>query len=84
MSYELRILKRVQKQLADLPAGDYEHVRDAIRALGNNPRPPGCQKLVSRDGWRIRAGSYRVIFEIDDRNRVVTVIAVGHRRDVYT
>jgi mRNA interferase RelE/StbE len=83
MSYDLRILRPAHKQLAQLPPGDYEHVRDAIRALAYAPRPHGCRKLTGRDGWRIRVGDYRVIFEIDDQARAVTVLSVGHRRDVY-
>lgn len=61
----------------------YPRVRDAIRDLANTPRPPGCKKLVGRDGWRIRVGDYRVIYEIDDSTRIVTVVHIGHRRDVY-
>ena len=58
MNYQVRILRRAQKALADLPAGDYERVRDAIASLELNPRPIGCKKLVGRDGWRIRDGDY--------------------------
>ena len=43
----------------------------------------GCRKLSGREGWRIRVGSYRVVYEIDDELQVVTVLHVGHRRDVY-
>jgi len=81
--YAVLILRRAQKELARLPGGAYENVRDAIRALGQNPRPPGCLKLTGRDGWRIRVGDYRVIYEIDDEQETVTVLHVGHRRDVY-
>ncbi len=81
--YTVLILRRAQKELARLPGGAYEHVRDAIRALGQNPRPPGCLKLTGRDGWRIRVGDYRVIYEIDDEQKTVTILHVGHRRDVY-
>ena len=56
MSYEVLILRRAQKELADLPKVDYERVRDAIAALAENPRPAGCKKLVGREGWRIRSG----------------------------
>lgn len=83
MNYQIVILKRAQKELAALPQSDYERVRDAIAALSGNPRPSGCRKLVGRDGWRIRSGDYRVIYDIDDASRVVTVLHVGHRRDVY-
>jgi len=81
--YEIQILRRAQRSLARLPEKEYERVRDAIRALADEPRPPGCRKLTGRDGWRIRIGQYRVIYEIDDTVRILTVLVVGHRRDVY-
>ncbi len=84
MSYEVLILRRAQKELADLPKADYERVRDAVVALTENPRPAGCKKLVGREGWRIRSGDYRVIYEIDDTQQKVTVLHIGHRRDVYS
>ena len=83
MPYALRILRRAQRELAALPSPVYERVRDAIFALGGEPRPAGCLKLAGRDGWRIRAGDYRVLYEIDDRSQVVTILHIGHRRDVY-
>jgi mRNA interferase RelE/StbE len=39
--------------------------------------------LSGRDGWRIRVGDYRVIYEVDDEQQMVTVVHIGHRRDVY-
>jgi mRNA interferase RelE/StbE len=83
MSYAISILRRAQKELADLPVGACERVRDAVRALAQDPRPPGCLKLTGREGWRIRVGDYRVIYEIDDRQQTVTVLHIGHRRDIY-
>jgi len=84
MSYEVLILRRAQKELANLPKADYERVRDAMAALAENPRPVGCKKLVGREGWRIRSGDYRAIYEIDDAQQTVTVLHIGHRRDIYT
>ena len=83
MTYAVSILRRAQKELADLPHDAYTRARDAIRELGVNPRPPGCAKLAGRDGWRIRVGNFRIIYETDDKSRTVTVLHVGHRRDVY-
>jgi mRNA interferase RelE/StbE len=83
VSYRVEVLRRAVKALSKLPGRDYERVRDAIRALELEPRPPGCKKLVGRDGWRIRVGRYRVIYEIADVVRVVTVLDVGHRKDIY-
>ena len=83
MSYRITVLRRAAKSLSKLPAKDYARTRDAIRALGEEPRPAGCKKLVGRDGWRVRVGRYRVIYEVDDDVRVVAVLDVGHRKDVY-
>ena len=83
MSYAVFILRRAQKELAKLPDEAYERTKEAIWSLAGEPRPTGCQKLTGREGWRIRVGDYRVIYEIDDAQRVVTVLHVGHRRDIY-
>jgi len=83
VSYRVEILRRAQKTLARLPKQDYERVRDAISALAGDPRPAGCRKLTGRAGWRIRVGPHRVIYEIEDVARVVTVLDVGPRRDIY-
>jgi mRNA interferase RelE/StbE len=82
MSHAVFLLRRAQRELARLPASDYERVRDAIGGLGQDPRPSGCLRLTGRDGWRIRVGVYRVTYEIDDAREYVTVLHVGHRRDV--
>ncbi len=83
MTYKVTILRRAQKELGQLPGEAYSRVRDVIAGLAENPRPPGCLKLTGRDGWRLRTGNYRVVYEIDDSGQVVTVLHVGHRRDVY-
>ena len=83
MNYSLFILPRAQKEMAQLDAGAFSRVRDATRELANDPRPRGCLKLTGLDGWRLRVGEFRVIYEIDDEHRLVTVLNVGHRRDVY-
>lgn len=83
MSYNILIRRRAQKELAQLSRDDYERAKESIGSLSDNPRPPGCKKLTGRDGWRIRAGDYRVIYEIDDSAQTVTVLHVGHRRDIY-
>ncbi len=83
MSYELKVLRRAQRELENLPSDSFIRVCERIRNLAQTPRPHGCSKLTGRDGWRIRIGNYRVVYEIDDEKRVVTVLHIGHRRDVY-
>ena len=84
MEYEVLILRRAQKQLSDLPKQNYSRVRDLIIALATEPRPAGCKKLTAREGWRVRSGAYRVIYEVDDREKRVTVLDIGHRKDIYS
>ena len=83
MSYSVLILRLAQKELAALSADNYERVKAAILALENEPRPSGCRKLTGRNGWRIRVGDYRVIYETDDAAKTVLILHIGHRRDVY-
>jgi mRNA interferase RelE/StbE len=83
MTYTVLILRRAQRELQRLPQEDYERVREAMRGLAGNPRPTGCLALTGCAGWPIRVGDYRVIYEIDDAQHTVTIVHVGHRRDVY-
>ena len=83
MTYKISILRRAQKQLAKIPANDYKKVKQAILDLAHDPRPPGSKKLKGRDGWRIRQGDYRVIYEIQDDQLIIIVLDVGNRRDIY-
>lgn len=83
MSYTLFILPRAQKEMSKLSRDTFARLRDAIRALAQEPRPRGCGKLTGRAGWRIRVGDYRVVYEIDDAHQTITILHIGHRRDVY-
>jgi mRNA interferase RelE/StbE len=83
VTYAIHILKSAQKQLAGCAQQDHQRIITAIKSLAVDPRPPGSRKLTGRSAWRIRAGSYRVIYEISDTRLLVLVVAVGHRREVY-
>ena len=83
MSYRLLILPRAKRELADLPTEQFRAAEMKMRALQENPRPPGCKKLRDRQGWRVRFGDYRVIYKIDDTQEIVTILGVGHRREIY-
>ncbi len=83
MSYEVFTTGKVEKAIARLPEDVYRRMNDAIDDLANDPRPPGCEKLSGREGYRIRVGDYRAIYRIDDQERRVDVLRVAHRGDVY-
>ena len=74
----------VCKQLQQLPRHVFSAALNVMIGLTHNSRPAGVKKLVgSRNDGRIRIGEYRIIYEIDDTAKTVTVLQVGHRRDAY-
>ena len=83
MSYALRLLPRAERQLEALDNKLYQTLKSKIADLAANPRPPGCRKLSDRPGWRVRSGDYRVLYDIDDAAKTVTILEVGHRREIY-
>lgn len=72
--------KRIERQLEKLPLDIQERVLKAITALVNNPRPFGVHKLED-DLYRIRIGRYRVIYWINDKERLVVVTKVVKRSE---
>jgi len=80
--YKVELLdRRTERQLDRIHEPDFGRIRDAILKLEDDPRPPGCRKLRGLDGWRIRIGNWRVIYAIDDAERLVTIVEVKRRRE---
>jgi len=78
------ILRPAVRAIERLDLDARTRIRQAIRTLVTVPRPVGCVKLSdSADGYRIRVGDYRILYEMRDRELVIIVVKVGHRRDVY-
>ena len=82
-NYNAVLTTKAQKQLDKLPDVIAVTIFDSILDLEINPRPIGNKKLKDRNGYRIRVGSYRVIYEIFDKELIIDVIALGHRKDIY-
>jgi mRNA interferase RelE/StbE len=84
--YELRTTSTVRRALGEvLPeavaAAAYEFITGSLLQepyrVGKRVLPP------MDDRFSARRGTYRIICRIDDKNRIVTVVDVDHRRDVY-
>lgn len=82
-SYSLRIKRTAEKELKALPKKDLSRIVEKIQSLAENPHPPGHQKMSGRFQYRIRQGDYRILYTIDDGERLVEIIKIGHRREVY-
>lgn len=84
MSYAIYFGPGVERDMSRLPRGILVRVDRAITALADTPRPAGCKKLVGQVNlYRVRVGDWRIVYEIDDAQRIVIVAIVGHRREVY-
>ncbi|WP_254412920.1 type II toxin-antitoxin system RelE family toxin [Dyadobacter diqingensis] len=82
--YQLIITNSAQKEIRNLQKTEVQKIIPAIQSLSENPRPPGCKKLVSVNNiYRIRIGNYRVLYSIDDLIRIVEISGVKHRREAY-
>lgn len=84
MSYKVEILRGALKQLKKIPSELQERIKIKIDDLATEPRPNGVKKLKGKENaYRIRVGDYRVIYDIFDELLVVSVVEVGHRRNIY-
>lgn len=81
--YNVRILRRAIKDLARFPKDYVRLIRQHIRALANNPRPQDAKQLEGTTDYSLRVGVYRVLYTIDDNNRIVTIYRIKHRREAY-
>ena len=82
--YSVELKRSALKELEAVPQKTVrQRLVRRIRALGSEPRPPGCEKLSGEHRYRVRQGAYRIVYEIQDDRLIVTVVKVGHRKDVY-
>ena len=85
MPYAILIKASAAKELDAIGSAPMRRrIVELIQSLATDPRPPACKKLAGRDGaFRVRAGDYRVVYTVNDREIVVEVVKIGHRREIY-
>lgn len=84
-SYSVRIKTSAAKELEAVePKAMRARIVSRIQSLARTPRPAGSQKLAGEaERYRLRHGSYRIVYSIEDAARVIEVVKIGHRREVY-
>ncbi|HHK66980.1 MAG TPA: type II toxin-antitoxin system RelE/ParE family toxin [Candidatus Acetothermia bacterium] len=75
--------RSVAKDLRPTPKRDVARILKRIEGLADDPRPEGCEKLTDRERYRIRQGDQRIVYEVQDDARFVTVVKIAHRREAY-
>ena len=82
--YSILIKPSAVKEIEAIPLKkDRRRIVERIGDLAENPRPPGCEKLSGQDKYRLRQGRYRIVYSIEDKDLLVYVVKVAHRKDVY-
>ena len=82
-NYNLVFKKSVAKDLRYIPNKDVKRILERINLLLENPRADGCIKLSGQEKYRARQGVYRIVYEIQDSELIITVVKVAHRGTVY-
>ena len=81
-AYSLFFKESVQKDFDGIPKKDLRKILNRIKSLAADPRPPGSEKLTGRARYRLRQGRYRIVFSVQDEERAITIVKVGHRKDI--
>lgn len=83
IQYAITFRPKAARQLKKLPEAIQSQIRTRITALAEDPRPHGCKKLAAKDEYRIRVGSYRVLYQINDKTVVILIADVDDRKNIY-
>jgi len=81
--YRVELRRNARKSLDRLQEQERHRIISALLNLEQEPRPKGVEKIRRTELWRIREGDYRLVYHIDDEEKVITIVRIGHRRDVY-
>ena len=81
--HKIEVIPSAQKDLDDLEKKYFIQIINKINSLKTNPCPANCLKLTAEEGYRLRSGNYRIISRIDDKNKIVYIYRVRHRKKSY-
>lgn len=81
--YSILFRESVRKDIESIPRKDLQWIMERIGLLAEDPRPIGSEKLSNQERYRIRQGSYRIIYSIQDAEITIWIVKIGHRREVY-
>ena len=85
MPYVIQLRPAAERDLKKIPTNLLPEIDACILALAQNPRPHGVEKLKGKYGdyYRVHKGDYRILYLIKDRELVICVVRIAHRREVY-
>ena len=81
--YKIALIPSVQKDLDHFDHKIFAQIQEKVESLSENPRQQGSLKLTAQEGYRLRSGDFRILYRIDDSNKVVYIYRIKHRKDSY-
>ena len=83
MKYRITWSRRATRSLRGLETATRRRVVDKVRNLADDPRPPDCESVRGYPYFRVRVGDYRIVYDVQDDEVRVSIVLVGHRREIY-
>lgn len=80
---EVRITRKASKELNKIPNAFARKISKELLNLGINPFTAKSRKLTGEENYRIRIGVYRAIYTVDKKKKVIKILRIRHRKDVY-
>ncbi len=81
--YSVEIVSKAEKEYLRLPQSVNNRFQEIIFSLEKDPRPFSSKKLRETDYYRIRSGDYRIVYSVDDKSRLIKILSIGHRKEIY-
>jgi mRNA interferase RelE/StbE len=82
-NYKIELTNTAQKDAKKLDIQIYKRIFPKIKDLSSNPFPAGAKKLVTDDGYRIRIGDYRIVYDVDLATKAIIIYRIKHRGSAY-
>ncbi|OGC10088.1 hypothetical protein A3J90_04085 [candidate division WOR-1 bacterium RIFOXYC2_FULL_37_10] len=84
-SYKILVTSKAKKDFKKIDHFQIKRIDSAILNLENNPYPQGVKRLIAQDlsQFRIRVGDYRILYDVDEKNKAIIIFRIGHRKDIY-
>ena len=80
---KLSITKKAEKELNKIPDSLAKNIAKKILKLSQNPYPPNSKKLQGKNNYRLRIGSFRVLYTINKKRREITILRIADRKTIY-
>ncbi len=81
--YKVFLRKSAAGELSALSGKVLQRIVAKIQGLETNPRPLGCRKLSAEEKYRLRQGDYRIVYSVQDKDKTVIIVKIGHRQEIY-